>query len=398
MNSIELIENKGIFANIIDGILDLAAKLFVDEESRKYNWNLLFTLLGLNDGKFKKVVYHDFKKEKYYNNYIFLISPSITIKDFEKKIENIGYFLNVDVNDLRLDQKGNCINLRVRNNTEMNFAYEPTKIKGFKVPLGIDVKTDKVIYHDLVSPSNCHCLLGGSTGSGKSYLLKLILCNLIHSKSKRDLQLVLINTKYTDLKDFKDCKQVISYCEGTQGTLDILEEQIEEIEKRYKLISKNNCEDIKEYREKVGFIPYRFIILEEFSSYCKTNEGKTNNKFYRLVEEIVARGRACGILLITTMQLSSSELVPPHIKNNINTTLGGKCKDKHKSITLCGDEGLEKLEGKGKFKLYDSSHEGIEFQSYKVNKDILRDIVENNKRAVRGATPTTQKDNTVIDE
>ena len=145
-------------------------------------------------------------------------------------------------------------------------------------------------------------------------------------------------------------------------------------------------------------MPYRFIILEEFSSYCKTNEGKTNNKFYRLVEEIVARGRACGILLITTMQLSSSELVPPHIKNNINTVIGGKCKDKHKSITLCGDEGLEKLEGKGKFKLYDSKYQGLEFQSYKVTKNVLKDIVENNKRAVRGATPTTSLNDNKIGE
>lgn len=210
--------------------------------------------------------------------------------------------------------------------------------------------------------------------------------------------MVLINTKYTDLKDFKDCKQVISYCEGTKGTLEVLEEQVEEIEKRYKLISKHNCEDIREYREKVAYIPYRFIILEEFSSYTKTNEGKTNNKFYRLVEEVVARGRACGVLLITTMQLSSSELVPPHIKNNINSTLGGKCKDKHKSITLCGDEGLEKLEGKGKFKLYDSKTDGVEFQSYKVEKDILKEIVEQNKRAVKVAPSTTLTDNKNIGE
>ena len=66
----------------------------------------------------------------------------------------------------------------------MNFEYEPTKIKGFNIPLGVDIKTNRIVYHDLTSPSNCHCLLGGSTGSGKSYLLKLILCNLIHSKGK----------------------------------------------------------------------------------------------------------------------------------------------------------------------------------------------------------------------
>lgn len=397
----EVNKNNNMMSSILDLIIDNTLNLMslsVAKEKRKYDWNYLFKQIGLDDDKLKKVSYYDFKKEKYYNNYIFKISSAITVKDFEKKIENISYFLNVSVNDLRLEQIGNKVNLRVRNDIPMNFEYSSTKIKGFNIPLGIDIKTNRIVYHDLISPSNCHMLLGGSTGSGKSYLLKLILCNLIHSKSKRDLQLVLINTKYTDLKDFKDCKQVISYCEGTKGTLEVLEEQVEEIEKRYKLISKHNCEDIREYREKVAYIPYRFIILEEFSSYTKTNEGKTNNKFYRLVEEVVARGRACGVLLITTMQLSSSELVPPHIKNNINSTLGGKCKDKHKSITLCGDEGLEKLEGKGKFKLYDSKTDGVEFQSYKVEKDILKEIVEQNKRAVKVAPSTTLTDNKNIGE
>ncbi len=100
------------------------------------------------------------------------------------------------------------------------------------------------------------------------------------------------------------------------------------------------------------------------------------------------------------MQLSASELVPSQIKNNINTVLGGKCKDKHKSITLCGEEGLELLGGNGQFKLYDSKHVGIEFQSYYVSKETMLDIVsqndKHNKRAVLGGTNTTQSDNKTI--
>ena len=60
--------------------------------------------------------------------------------------------------------------------------------------------------------------------------------------------------------------------------------------------------------------------------------------------------------------------------------------------------GLEKLEGKGKFKLYDSKSDGVEFQSYKVEKDILKEIVEQNKRAVKVAPSTTLTDNKNIGE
>lgn len=354
-------------------------------KEKSYNWDYFFKEVGLikND---KVPIYCDFIKEDFFNVYVFKVPHSITVDNFKSIEKNISYFLDKKVNDLRLEQIRNKVYIRVRNEIEMKFNYEPTKMKGFKIPLGVDIRNPKtIIYHDLISSSNCHMLLGGSTGSGKSFLLRLILCNLIYSKSLRDLQLILINTKYTDLKAFKDVKQCISYIEGTKATMDVLGAQIEEIDRRYKIISKANCDDIREYREKVKYMPYRVIVLEEFSSYNKNSEGKTNNKFYNLIEEIVARGRASGVLLITTMQLSSSELVPSHIKNNINTTLGGKCKDKYKSITLCGEDGLEKLKGDGQFKLYDSKNYGKEFQSYLVNKETLKLIIDKNKRVAKGS-------------
>lgn len=391
--------NDNILETLVDAMIG-TSKLFgrcvldtvslgFDKDSRRYDWEYFFKEVGLVKNK-QVPIYQDFRKEEYYNIYIFKVPLGLTVEEFKGVEDNISYFVNVEAKDIRLEQIQNKVYLRIRNNIPMNFEYEPIKIRGFNVPIGVDVNTNRVIYHDLISSSNCHMLLGGSTGSGKSYLLKLILCNLIYSKGLRDLQLVLINTKYTDLKVFKDCKQVVDYVEGIKDTIGVLEDTVEEIERRYKVISNANCDDIKQYRDEVKYMPYRFVILEEFSSYHKTIEGKINNKFYNLVEEVVARGRACGILLITTMQLSASELVPSHIKNNINTTLGGKCKDKHKSITLCGEEGLERLKGNGQFKLYDSKSDGVEFQSYLVKKDILNEIVEQNKRAVKGATSTTQ--------
>ena len=67
-------KNNNIMSSIFDLIIDNTLNLMslsVAKEKRQYDWDYLFKNIGLDDEKLKKVTYYDFKKEKYYNNYIF---------------------------------------------------------------------------------------------------------------------------------------------------------------------------------------------------------------------------------------------------------------------------------------------------------------------------------------
>lgn len=374
MNSIELVENKGIFERIMDGMLNLATKLLVDEEKRKYNWELLFTLLGLNDGKFRKVVYYDFKKEKYYNNYIFLISPAITVRDFEKKIENIGYFLNVPVEDLKLDQVANKLNLRVRNDVPMNFEYEPQthKAKGYKIPLGIDLDSHKVRYWDLSDGANANCYIAGSTRCGKSNLLRLIM-TVLTQKSIADVQFSLINPKIVDLVEFQNVKNTKHYTEDATEATEILLENIEEMKRRYVLFAKHKgVKNIWDYREKVNKMPVRLIVVEEMSTF----EG--NKEFHDALKLLAQQSAGAGILLLLTTQLPNKDTLSNQVKNNINSVIGGKCKDSIRSDIVVEDGNLHLLKGKGHMKVFDADSYGTEIQTFFINDNVVEEITDAN--------------------
>lgn len=393
MDPIELVVNKSVFEKIKDGMLDLAAKLLVDEEKRKYNWNLLFTLLGLNDGKFRKVVYHDFKYEKYYNNYIFLISPAITVKDFENKIENISYFLNVPVEDLKLNQVANKLNLRVRNNEPMNFEYEPQthKAKGYKIPIGINLDTLKIRYWDLSDGANANCYIAGSTRCGKSNLLRLIM-TVLTQKSIADIQFSLINPKIVDLVEFQNVKNTKHYTENPTEATEILLENIEEMKRRYVLFAKHKgVKNIWDYREKVNKMPVRLIVVEEMSTF----EG--NKEFHDALKLLAQQSAGAGILLLLTTQLPNKDTLSNQVKNNINSVIGGKCKDSIRSDIIVEDGELHKLRGRGHMKVFDSDSYGTEIQSFYISDTVVEEITSNNikqnKRVASAGTLTTHGDN-----
>ena len=85
--------------------------------------------------------------------------------------------------------------------------------------------------------------------------------------------------------------------------------------------------------------------------------------------------------------------MPNTIKCNINTTIGLKTKDEIRSEIIAGkDSGLEKLKGNGHSKLFNGDHDGTEYQGLYIDKETMKDIINNNsknKRAIDEGTSIT---------
>ena len=306
----------------------------------------------------------------------------MSISDFEKKADAFGQFFKVDTHKLRFETDGGLAVVKVMKDTNISYDYSvDMKRNDFKIPLGRNLNDNSEVLWDIIKSSNTHCYIAGSTGGGKTVMLRLILTHLINSKGPADVQLLLQNTKYVDLKMFKDARNTIFYNEGREGIIELLENEVKEMDRRYALINKWDCDDIGEYRSKVGKLPYRFIVIEELSSYKTDDEGKVNKRFYSLLEDLSARGRGSGQILILTTQLPSKDVLPNFIKNNINSTIGLMCKDAIRSEIVAGpDSGLEKLKGNGHAKLFPGD---IEFQGYYISKDVANEIVSNNLKRGR---------------
>jgi len=145
------------------------------------------------------------------------------------------------------------------------------------------------------------------------------------------------------------------------------------------------------FRKKIGKIPYRLIVVEEISSY------KGNKDYQRAIELIASQGRGAGIIILLVTQLPSHEIMPNTIKCNINTTIGLKTKDAIRSEIIAGkDSGLEKLRGNGHSKIFNGDYEGVEYQGLYIDKQTMKEIINNNcknKRAIEAGTSITPDNN-----
>ena len=218
---------------------------------------------------------------EYFDIFKFSVPMGMSISDFETKSDAFAQFFKVGTNKLRFETEGGLAVVKVMKDTNISYDYTgDMKRKDFKIPLGRNLDDNKEVLWDIIKSSNTHCYIAGSTGGGKTVMLRLILSHLINSKGPADVQLLLQNTKYVDLKLFKNARNTVVYNEGRDGIIELLENEVKEMNRRYALLNKWDCDDISEYRSKVGKLPYRFIVIEELSSYKTDNEGKVNRELY----------------------------------------------------------------------------------------------------------------------
>ena len=317
--------------------------------------------------------------QDYFKVYQFTIPIGISINDFKKHTEAISHFIGVD--NVSIVRNNKLIEIKVL--TGIPYEEYDTgkhKAKGYKIPLGIDLDKHSIRYWDLSDGSNSNMYIAGSTRCGKSNLLRLIM-TVLTQKSCADIQFSLINPKRVDLVEFKQVKNTKHYTEDPAEATEILLENLEEMNRRYILFSKNKgVKNIWDYRNKVTKMPVRLIVIEEMSTF----EG--NKEFHEALRLLAQQGAGAGILLLLTTQLPNKDTLPNLTKNNINSVIGGKCKDAIRSDIIVDDGNLHLLRGRGHMKVFDSDSYGTEIQSFYISDDVVEEITSNNikknKRAV----------------
>ena len=208
-----------------------------------------------------------------------------------------------------------------------------------------------------------HILLGGSTGSGKSVLLKLLLMQAIRKDA---------NVCIADFKggvDFppawhKACRM----CFEEQSTLELLTELTEELERRKGLFASAGLPNIDSYNEGREEKLKRHIfacdeIAEMLDKTGLTKEQKeTVTKIESRLSMIARQGRAFGIHLILATQRPDANILSGQIRNNINCRICGRADNILSQIILDNTAAAEQIpkDASGRFLL----HDGTVFQAY----------------------------------
>ena len=276
--------------------------------------------------------------------YIFSIPTGLTINDFVARKQALAQFLKQDPQNIKVELDNNLASITIYDTSKLNFDYRSYnfdyKTKEIRIPIGISLKNFETVCWHPTSPNECHMLIGGSTGAGKSVCLNVIMEYLIN---RNDVELYIQDTKVIDLVDYEEASQTKIYNTGTEYATETVLGLVKEMNNRYDYLKAHGLKNMSECKAK-DKPKTIFYICEELASY----NPRDDKEYYSALAQILAKGRAVSIIVILTTQTCYAEILPGLLKNNINSIIGLKTRTKEASKVIIGDyEALTGLRGKG---------------------------------------------------
>ena len=210
-----------------------------------------------------------------------------------------------------------------------------------------------------------HVLIGGSTGSGKTVLLQLILMQLLRQGS----MVFIVDFKgavdYLDRTWCQDSRLVFT----PEELIEVLEQSIKELEARKTAFREARTGNILEYRRKTGQdLPRRVLAVDEIAEVLdKTGASKERKEQIAQIEAMLStlarQGRAFGMDLILCTQRPDANILGGQIKNNLPGRFCGCTPDPELRRMILGDTPAADAvppDAKGRF----ISQDGTTFQAY----------------------------------
>lgn len=298
-------------------------------------------------------------------------SPTLPLTEYEKRITIIENALNTKVVDISLGNDLQHILLKTvpaKNKLPDKIEWDSSLLaeKTSKFVIG-ESQIDTVSFDLNVTP---HILIGGSSGSGKSALFKLILAQAI----TKGYDVYVADFKGgVDFNGFWRNKcDIITDRERLMKRLDFI---VKELETRKEMFRKTNCNNIVQYNNMLGCDLQRIIFgCDEIAELLdKTGLSKNEKENINQVESkfslIARQGRAFGIHMVFATQRPDSEVLKGQIKNNFDYRICGRADKVLSQIILDNPEAAEKIakDEQGVF----LTNTGVLFKAYYLNEDYM---------------------------
>lgn len=296
---------------------------------------------------------------------VWIFEPNgISLKEWQDKQAKIETALNLTITDLRYSKGKRQIWLYAvpaesdlpemlvwKDEYLSDKSFVLTLGEGFTGPVTVDLAKIP------------HILLGGSTGSGKSVLLKLLLMQSLKKGA------VVCIADFKGGVDFpKAWRQKCRMCFDEQDLLDLLTALVNELERRKALLIETSYSNIDEYNRGTGAHLERYIFACDEIAEVLDKTGMDNarkkqiGQFETRLSTIARQGRAFGIHLILATQRPDADILNGQIRNNLDCRICGRADAILSQIILGNGDAAEKIpkHARGRFLL----HGGTLFQAY----------------------------------
>ena len=245
-----------------------------------------------------------------------------------------------------------------------------------KFVLGIDSYNKPVIMDFDKIP---HMIISGTTGSGKSVALNVIISSILANATYNSVQFVMIDPKQVELAKYAKCSKFLNrpIANSNREALDALWEMKYEMDRRYKLFAENGVVNIGQYNEllakKNEILPHLIVIVDELGDLMVSDKNLVQNYLVTLGQ----KSRAAGIHLICATQTPRAEIISGKLKANFTTQIAFQVQNTRESQIALGVNGAEKLLGKGDGLYFDSEYHGFRnFQSAMVTDEEIEKLID----------------------
>ncbi|PKF90564.1 hypothetical protein CW306_03405 [Bacillus sp. BA3] len=210
-----------------------------------------------------------------------------------------------------------CYSKEIEKDIPFEFKKIQSHLKGKIIPImcGVD-RSGKMNIKDMAEEH--HMLLTGTTGSGKSSLIRGILTSLILHKSPDEIQFLLGDLKFSEFGIYKRLPHVMGVYMDAKSLLPPLQIIEKEMVRRGKLLDAMDVESIYELEVK---LPTIVVCIDEVILL------KDKPKIMKIIESISCIGRSNGVYLMLSMQRGDAKSLGGQLKNNLTFRISGKQSD-----------------------------------------------------------------------
>ncbi|SPD74751.1 DNA translocase FtsK [uncultured Desulfobacterium sp.] len=226
----------------------------------------------------------------------------------------------------------------------------------FKIPLalGKDITGSPVVTDLTRMP---HLLLAGATGTGKSVCINTIINSILYKSPPDMTKLLMVDPKRIELTIYQDIPHLLHpVVTQPKDATKVLKWAVEEMERRYMLLSDRGVRNIDTYNKKTvreakgdeargtdKHLPYIVILIDELADLMMVSSKEVEESITRLAQ----MARAAGIHLILATQRPSVDVLTGIIKANFPTRISFQVSSKVDSRTIIDGIGAEHLLGDG---------------------------------------------------
>jgi DNA segregation ATPase FtsK/SpoIIIE, S-DNA-T family len=172
-------------------------------------------------------------------------------------------------------------------------------------------------------------LIGGEPGSGKSALLNAVVA---HAALSVDCRLVLCDGKRVELGQWRRCADGF-VGPSIEQALSMLTRLQTMMDRRYDFLEAGERRKIESGD---AFLPY-LIALDELAYFSATiGDKQQREKFSVLLRDLVARGRAVGLIVVAATQRPSSDIIPTSLRDLFAWRFAGRCTTNSSSDIVLG--------------------------------------------------------------